>query len=60
MGTNMAVMTAHKRKNKTQYTARIRIKRGGKTLVDVSKTFAKKSLVKVWADELARLVVNVI
>jgi len=45
------VITAHKRKNKTQYTARIRIKRDGKTLVDESQTFVKRSLAKAWADK---------
>ena len=51
LGTDMAVITAHRRKNKTQYTARIRIKRGGKMLVDASQTFAKKFLAKAWADK---------
>lgn len=45
----MATITPHKRKNGTQYTARIRIKRGGKIVHDESETFSSRLLAQAWA-----------
>ncbi|WP_155247361.1 hypothetical protein [Teredinibacter turnerae] len=40
----MATITPHKRKNGTQYTARIRIRRDGRIVHDESETFSKRPL----------------
>ncbi|WP_339064796.1 site-specific integrase [Teredinibacter turnerae] len=45
----MATITPHKRKNGTQYTARIRIRRDGRIVHDESETFSKRPLAQAWA-----------
>lgn len=46
----MATIVARKRKRGTQYTARVRIIRDGRVVVDESETFSEKRLAQQWAD----------
>ena len=44
-------MIPSKRKSGTQYTAWMRIKRGGKVVHDKPETFSKRALAKAWSDK---------